>query len=93
MEESNAEDEDDDPILSQFSDEPSSIDSFPDESSTSSSSRDGRMQMPDTCPNGNNKRQIEEINTKTPEVRTKRARVSTSAVQTTLKSWLVKKDD
>ncbi|MGK3743611.1 MAG: hypothetical protein ACI90V_010470, partial [Bacillariaceae sp.] len=83
----------DDPILSQFSSEPSSVESFSD-SSISSSYPHETIEKNDTsivdqvCPEpSQNKRCAEEGNTSNSS---KRPRINNSK-QTTLNAWLVKK--
>jgi len=86
-----------DPILSQFSSEPSSIESFSD-SSISLSSPHEMSEKKDTPtvdqvrpePISTNKRRAEEGNTKKLANSSKRPRISNSK-QTTLNAWLVKK--
>lgn len=90
-----------DPILSQFSSEPSSIESFGDSSDSSLSSKgNSRMDavrstgIPHCIEGGSSKKREIESSTQTPKEssKSKRARVSmSSSKQTTLSSWLVKK--
>ncbi|KAL3923697.1 MAG: hypothetical protein SGILL_001505 [Bacillariaceae sp.] len=91
-----------DPILSQFSDAPSSIESFCDSADSSTSSRgNNRMEhdslIPSCIDGGDRKKRSaqESDGTTTPaESRAKRARVSMStSKQTTLTSWFVKKNN
>jgi serine/threonine protein kinase len=95
-----------DPILSQFSSEPSSIESFSDCSDTSTSSRgnnhmqySSKSQVPTRIEGDAKKRRFEEntaaTTTSTPsKSQPKRARISLSnSKQTTLTSWFVKKDN
>jgi serine/threonine protein kinase len=84
-----------DPILSQFSSEPSSIDSFSDSSASTSSLRDNTRLEDNartrTChENGDKKRIIEDSMAKSAQGPPKRPRVGNSK-QTTLKSWILKK--
>ncbi|KAG7364684.1 WD40 repeat-containing protein [Nitzschia inconspicua] len=90
-----------DPILSQFSSEPSSIESFGDDSSLSSKGTTRMevaksMEIPFCIGSDNSKKRDIERDTNTPtDGKSKRARVSmsTSKKQMTLSSWLVKKNN
>ncbi len=86
-----------DPILSQFTSEPSSVDSFGDNSITTSKALKSEFINIDSIATNlakvetaERKRRLGE-DTLATDVSSKRARVSKEVKQTTLKSWLVKK--